>query len=115
MAPFIILLGFLIPPLLGMLANGYALPGRCYGACNIHDPALIRRDDGRYYRFSTGNRISYASAPSISGPWTGHGSVVAAGSSINLPGNQDLWVHKHLLFTKILDIVRMFLSVIIND
>lgn len=73
-------------------AYGYAAPGACSGACNIHDPGLIRRTDGTYFRFSTGNRISYASAPAIEGPWTGLGSVLPDGSSINLPGSDDLWV-----------------------
>ncbi|KAJ0414302.1 glycosyl hydrolase, partial [Aspergillus carlsbadensis] len=74
------------------LAYGYAAPGACSGACTIHDPALIRRQsDGTYFRFSTGTRISYASAPAIEGPWTTLGSVLPGGSSINLPGNTDLW------------------------
>ncbi|KAL4762405.1 arabinan endo-1,5-alpha-L-arabinosidase [Aspergillus foveolatus] len=77
--------------LLGV-AHGYASPGACSGACNIHDPALIRREsDGKYFRFSTGNKISYASASSIEGPWTAIGSVLPDGSSINLDGNDDLW------------------------
>ncbi|EAW09988.1 arabinan endo-1,5-alpha-L-arabinosidase [Aspergillus clavatus NRRL 1] len=74
------------------LAHGYANPGSCSGACNIHDPALIRRQsDGKYFRFSTGNKISYASSSSIKGPWTVLGSVLPRGSSINLPGKTDLW------------------------
>ncbi|PGH23814.1 hypothetical protein AJ80_02062 [Polytolypa hystricis UAMH7299] len=77
--------------LFGALAHGYAAPGACSGACNLHDPGLIRRDDGTYFRFSTGNRISYASASSIQGPWTGRGSVISGASSINLPGRDDLW------------------------
>lgn len=74
-------------------AYGYGSPGACSGACNIHDPALIRREsDGTYFRFSTGNKISYASASSIEGPWTAIGSVLPDGSSIDLDGNNDLWV-----------------------
>jgi hypothetical protein len=79
--------------LLAGVAYAYGAPGTCSGACNIHDPALIRREsDGKYFRFSTGNRISYASAPAIGGPWTVLGSILPDGSSINLPGNDDLWV-----------------------
>ena len=75
------------------LAHGYANPGSCSGACNVHDPGLIRRQsDGKYFRFSTGNKISYASSSSIEGPWTVLGSVLPSGSSINLAGNDDLWV-----------------------
>ncbi|KAJ8230675.1 hypothetical protein LV156_006511 [Aspergillus fumigatus] len=77
---------------LAALAHGYANPGSCLGACNVHDPALIRREsDGKYFRFSTGNKISYASSSSIEGPWTVLGSVLPSGSSIDLPGNDDLW------------------------
>lgn len=70
---------------LAALAHGYANPGSCLGACNVHDPALIRREsDGKYFRFSTGNKISYASSSSIEGPWTVLGSVLPSGSSIDL-------------------------------
>ncbi|KAE8144569.1 putative arabinan endo-1,5-alpha-L-arabinosidase A [Aspergillus avenaceus] len=73
------------------LAYGYANPGSCSGACNVHDPSVVRRSDGTYFRFSTGNKISYASSSSIAGPWTVIGSMLPGGSSINLPGNRDLW------------------------
>ncbi|KAF2430397.1 endo-alpha-1,5-arabinanase precursor [Tothia fuscella] len=70
----------------------FANPGPCSGICgNSHDPALIRRSDGTYFRFSTGNRINIASAPSISGPWTSKGSAIKGGSKIQKKGNQDLW------------------------
>ncbi|KAE8349592.1 putative arabinan endo-1,5-alpha-L-arabinosidase A [Aspergillus coremiiformis] len=79
-------------------AYGYANPGSCSGACNIHDPALIRRDDGTYFRFSTGNLISFATSSSIEGPWTPRGSVLPAdGSRIPNSGSKDPWapdVHK---------------------
>lgn len=79
--------------LLAELVHGYANPGGCSGPCNVHDPALIQRSsDDRYFRFSTGNRISYASAPSINGPWTALGSMLPSGSSIDLAGRDDLWV-----------------------
>ncbi|OGM47505.1 arabinan endo-1 [Aspergillus bombycis] len=68
------------------VVHGYANPGACSGACNIHDPALIQNDDGTYYRFSTGNNISFASASSIEGPWTALGSVLPGGSSIENSG-----------------------------
>jgi hypothetical protein len=71
---------------------GYANPGACSGACNIHDPTLIQDADGTYYRFSTGGGISYASASSIEGPWTGRGSVLPSGSSIDNSGKNDPWV-----------------------
>ncbi|KAJ0423606.1 putative arabinan endo-1,5-alpha-L-arabinosidase A [Aspergillus carlsbadensis] len=78
--------------LLAGVAYAYGSPGACSGSCNMHDPSLIRREsDGTYFRFSTGNRISYVSAPAIEGPWTAIGSVVPSGSSIDLDGNDDLW------------------------
>ena len=74
------------------VVHGYANPGACSGACNIHDPALIQNSDGTYYRFSTGNGISFASASSIEGPWTALGSVLPSGSSIENSGSDDPWV-----------------------
>jgi arabinan endo-1,5-alpha-L-arabinosidase len=75
------------------VVQGYADPGSCSGSCNVHDPGLIRREsDGTYFRFSTGNDISYASASSIEGPWTAIGSVLPDGSSIDIAGYNDLWV-----------------------
>jgi len=80
-------------PLFTPTVAGYANPGSCSGACNVHDPSLIRRvSDGTYFRFSTGNKISYASSSSIEGPWTAIGSVLPDGSSIDIPGYDDLWV-----------------------
>lgn len=63
-------------------------PGACTGTCQgwSHDPAVVRRSDGTYFRFSTANKITIATAPSISGPWTKTGSVVPNGSKINIPG-----------------------------
>lgn len=85
---------------------GYAYPMACTGICNnAHDPALIRRADGTYFRFSTGGKIAIHTAPSITGPWSYKGAAIPAGSKINLPGNNDLWVcsilknkkkHRHL-------------------
>ncbi|EDU42696.1 endo-alpha-15-arabinanase precursor [Pyrenophora tritici-repentis] len=71
---------------------GYADPMACSGVCtNAHDPALIRRADGTYYRFSTGGKIAIHTAPSITGPWTYKGAAIPAGSKINLAGKDDLW------------------------
>lgn len=91
------------------LANAYANPGRCFGACNVHDPTLIQRSsDKRYFRFSTGNKISYASATNINGPWTNIGSMLPAGSLIDLPGRDDLWVsHTKCLVRSVLIQLRL--------
>jgi arabinan endo-1,5-alpha-L-arabinosidase len=73
-------------------ANAYSDPMTCSGTCtNAHDPALIRRDDGTYFRFSTGGKIAIHSAPAITGPWTYRGAAVPAGSIINKAGKDDLW------------------------
>ncbi|BCS02729.1 arabinan endo-1,5-alpha-L-arabinosidase [Aspergillus luchuensis] len=74
------------------LAYAYANPEPCSGLCVISDPGLMRRvSDGKYFRFSTGGEITYATSDSLNGPWVGVGSVVPAGSKINLAGNTDLW------------------------
>jgi arabinan endo-1,5-alpha-L-arabinosidase len=79
--------------LLPALATAYALPEACSGVCNnAHDPSIIRRPDGTYFRFSTGGKIAVHTAPSLTGPWTYKGAALPSGSSINLAGNQDLWV-----------------------
>jgi arabinan endo-1,5-alpha-L-arabinosidase len=91
---FVTLLSFVFT--LFVAAYGYASPGACSGACgNAHDPAIIRRGDGRYFRLSTGGRIAIHSAPNITGPWTFHGAAIPSGSKINLKGNKDLWVRGH--------------------
>ncbi|KAF2654340.1 glycoside hydrolase family 43 protein [Lophiostoma macrostomum CBS 122681] len=72
--------------------DAYANPLSCSGTCtNAHDPSLIRRSDGTYFRFSTGGKIAIHSASSIQGPWKYLGAAIPAGSSIDLDGNDDLW------------------------
>lgn len=73
--------------------QGYPPPGPCTGACNVRDPGLVvRESDGMYFLFSSHDQIKYASAKSLAGPWTHIGSAVPGGSSIDLAGNDDLWV-----------------------
>lgn len=79
--------------LFATLVKGYANPLPCTGVCvNAHDPALIRRDDGTYFRFSTGGKVAIHSAPSITGPWAYKGAAIHNGSIINKAGRNDLWV-----------------------
>ncbi|CAJ2505811.1 Uu.00g132050.m01.CDS01 [Anthostomella pinea] len=86
---FTILAGLL--PLAGTVL-GYANPKTCTGTCtNAHDPSIIRRSDGTYFRFSTGGKIAVHMAPAITGPWTYKGAALPSGSKIDLTGNQDLW------------------------
>jgi len=90
-------------------AISYQNPGSCSGACNVHDPAVIRRaSDGTYFRFSTGNKIQIATSSSLSGPWTIKGSALPGGSKINLAGNQDLWAPD---VTKVGDTYYLYYSV----
>ncbi|KAF1816585.1 endo-1,5-alpha-L-arabinosidase [Eremomyces bilateralis CBS 781.70] len=70
----------------------YPNPGACTGVCgNSHDPAIIRRDDGMYFRFSTNGKVAIHTAPALTGPWVYKGSVVKDRSKINQAGNTDLW------------------------
>ena len=73
-------------------AYAYANPGSCSGTCgNAHDPSVIRRSDGTYFRFSTGGGIAIHTAPEISGPWTYKCDMLASGSKISSSGSKDLW------------------------
>ncbi|KAF2138287.1 glycoside hydrolase family 43 protein [Aplosporella prunicola CBS 121167] len=73
------------------MVQGYANPEACSGVCgNAHDPALIRRSDGTYFRFSTNGGVAIHTAPDITGPWTYKGAVLPSGSKIS-PGNTDVW------------------------
>jgi len=83
--------------LLTSVVDAYANPKLCQETCtNAHDPSIIRRDDGTYFRFSTGNKISVHTAPDMTGPWRFISAALPSGSKINLKGNQDLWVGSHL-------------------
>lgn len=86
---------FAVLPLLftGAVSQGFPNPRPCTGACNVRDPGLVRRtSDGLYFLFSTHEKIKYASAPQLDGPWTVVGAVVPQGSKIDLAGKNDLWV-----------------------
>ena len=93
--------------LLSAAVNGQADPGACSGDCWTHDPALVRRDDGVYFRFNTGSKIGILKSNSISGPWTFQGSAIPSGSSINLPGRDDLWVRMQ---NRLSDLPSLYLS-----
>jgi arabinan endo-1,5-alpha-L-arabinosidase len=57
----------------------------------VHDPSIIRRDDGTYFLFTTNNKTNIHSAPSMNGPWTRLGAALPAGSVIDLPGRYETW------------------------
>lgn len=75
-----------------LVSAEYADPGACSGNCYAHDPSLIRRSDGTYFRFNTGGGAQIYKADSLDGPWTYEGDALPEGSSIDLEGNTDLWV-----------------------
>lgn len=79
--------------LLADAARAYTVPQACSGVCtNAHDPTIVLRGDGTYFRLSTGGKIAIHSAPSIRGPWAYVGAALPGGSSINKAGRDDLWV-----------------------
>ncbi|KAH8898806.1 putative extracellular endo-1,5-alpha-L-arabinase [Thozetella sp. PMI_491] len=73
------------------LALAYPSPGKCSGYCFTHDPSVIRRDDGTYFRYSTRGGIEIVTSKNLAGPWTKAGSVMPSGSIIDMPGNKVLW------------------------
>lgn len=74
-------------------AFGFANPGACSGLCNAHDPSIIRRGDGKYFRFTTGGLINIHTAPDITGPWTFSCTMLSANANLTTSGNagKDLW------------------------
>lgn len=70
----------------------YPDPGSCSGDCWAHDPSLFQGPDGSYFRFTTGNLIGIYKSDALEGPWTYEGSVIDGASTIDLEGNDDLWV-----------------------
>lgn len=56
---------------------------------DCHDPTIIKREDGRWFRFCTNNNIRIDSAPEVFGPWETLGSVFGPeGSVIKIVPNQ---------------------------
>ncbi|KAF3273646.1 hypothetical protein TWF970_008849 [Orbilia oligospora] len=87
-----LLLSILLLSSTKLASAAYANPGACSGDCGTHDPAVTRRvSDGRFYRFSTNNFISIASAPNIAGPWRYLGQALPGGSKISGFSGVDLW------------------------
>ncbi|EGZ04961.1 hypothetical protein PHYSODRAFT_342811 [Phytophthora sojae] len=59
-------------------ADTYVNPEACSGVCvNTNDPSIIRRADGTYFRFSTGDGIAVYSAPKITASKTSSSMVRA--------------------------------------
>lgn len=72
----------------------YPDPGACSGDCWTHDPVVVKRADGTYFRFSTGGGMGIYKATDLTGSWTYEGVVLTSGSSISITGNtgSDAWV-----------------------
>ena len=67
-------------------------PEPCTGNCTwVHDPSLIRRSDGTWFRFSTNDNIRIATAKNITGPWKYTGSMLPKGSKIHVTDAQQIW------------------------
>ncbi|KAI0853543.1 glycoside hydrolase family 43 protein [Daldinia vernicosa] len=82
---------FLLASLASVARAQYPDPGACSGYCFTHDPAVVKRADGKYFRFSTLDLIGISTADSLAGPWTQSGSVIQGASIINMDGNTVLW------------------------
>jgi arabinan endo-1,5-alpha-L-arabinosidase len=95
MATSVWLRAVLSAALLLVAVSAYANPGKCSGTCvNTHDPSIIRRSDGTYFRFSTGGDIAVHTAPDITGPWAYQGAAITGGTSVTLSGysgDMDTW------------------------
>ena len=59
------------------------------------DPSVIY-EDGLYWRFTTLDNISIATAPSLEGPWQYKGALLHEGTSIYVVENQEIWVGSSL-------------------
>ncbi|KAK4504810.1 hypothetical protein PRZ48_002772 [Zasmidium cellare] len=74
--------------------HGYSDPEPCSGTCtNSHDPSVIRRSDGTYFRFSNGGLVAIHTAPAISGPWTFACEMLSGSAKLMVGTNAgtDLW------------------------
>ncbi|KAJ7315187.1 glycoside hydrolase family 43 protein [Mycena albidolilacea] len=52
----------------------------------VQDPSLVQRDDGKYFLFTTYDKVGIVTATYLNGPWTEVGSILPHNSSIQLPG-----------------------------
>lgn len=91
-------LSIAISSLAAFATSTQALPDPiCTGLCTgtIRDPAVLRRNDGTWLRFTTEGNLRIATAPSISGPWTNPkgeaGAMLPGGSVIHIDDKQRLW------------------------
>ncbi|KAF2024806.1 Arabinanase/levansucrase/invertase [Setomelanomma holmii] len=72
--------------------SSFPPPEPCTGNCTaVHDPAVIRRSNGTWLRFSKLGNIAIASVPALTGPWTYEGAMLPDGSTIKLRDDQELW------------------------
>lgn len=91
------MLSSLVALALGVLpafVKAYPEPIGCSGDCFSHDPFVMQRYDGKYFRYETSAGVNIRTADSLLGPWTDVGRVVTGASVIDDIGisNDDLWV-----------------------
>lgn len=43
-------------------------PEPCSGTCGVHDPSIVKRTDGTYFLFGSGDTLK--TSKSLNGPWT---------------------------------------------
>lgn len=49
-------------------------PEPCSGTCGVHDPSIVKRTDGTYFLFGSGDTLQ--TSKSLNGPWTAQPGVV---------------------------------------
>ncbi|KAI0769076.1 endo-1,5-alpha-L-arabinosidase [Trametes elegans] len=78
---------------LGSAAATYPDPLKLAGEhVYVHDPSLIQREsDGKYFLFTSHDKAGIITSDNLAGPWTEIGSILPDGSSIELPGRNDIW------------------------
>lgn len=70
--------------------------GQCIGDCYSHDPAVVQRDDGMYFKFSTNPGVRITKSKDLNGPWELVGRVVPGKSKLVTEGgfaqDDNIWV-----------------------
>ncbi|KAI5288980.1 hypothetical protein KEM52_000958, partial [Ascosphaera acerosa] len=56
--------------------------GPCYGDCYSHDPAVVQRDDGMYFKFSTNPGVRITKSMDLNGPWELVGKMIPGKSKL---------------------------------
>ncbi|KAI5307234.1 hypothetical protein KEM56_002192 [Ascosphaera pollenicola] len=68
--------------------------GRCIGDCYSHDPSVVQRDDGAYFKFSTNPGVRITKATDLNGPWSLVGQMIPGKSRLLADGfeqDENIW------------------------